>query len=99
MNDLEMIKLCSKAMEIDAAQDFPTGALWIKKTKVSAHRDEYDPLHDDAQAMEMVKRLQLQVGWHSDTGEEEGNWYASESTSNWAYSKESLNRAICACVA
>lgn len=89
--DEEMVKLCAEAMGFEVYED--RGGLHHQ----TAPRDlsggkRYDPLHDDAQAMALVKKFAVQTekvgsNWHAVI---EGGWYGMD---------ESLNRAICECVA
>ena len=51
---------------------------------------EWNPLHDDAQAMALVKKFQLAVAYLSP-------WYVS--CSPYQVHADDLNRAICECVA
>lgn len=81
MTDLEITKLCAEAMGYDKTD--PLGVALV-----------YDPLHDDAQAMAMVKKFKLdcfenldEEGWIVDAGD-------------GVHTKHiDLNRAICECVA
>lgn len=103
MTDEEITKLCAQAME--SPPDIPgASAIWNvsvtyegEERKVSTAVSQfYDPLHNDAQAMALVKRFRLSTccdegGW----GE---LWHAASSTENVAIYPD-LNRAICECVA
>jgi hypothetical protein len=58
MTDLEMTKLCAEAMGISATE--------TKAGDLGVHRDAsgavyYNPLHNDAQAMALVKRFGLTI--------------------------------------
>ena len=95
MTDLEITKLCAEAMGL-------TRATWAHnpKTFVTHCDDEgvdqvFDPLQDDAQAMALVKKLDMEIrnhaeGWRVDTD--------PFGTLVWAVGSD-LNRAICECVA
>lgn len=104
MTDPEITKLCSEAMGY-------AGDGWTQKVlhgKLRLARDplpfkprsfaSYDPLHDDAQAMALVKRVGVTCMWSrsrwecsfSDEGDENCKAYADEMD---------LNRAICLVVA
>ena len=98
MTDLEMTKLCAKAMgytdisEIEfpndprryvSAMDQKRGLLW-------------NPLQYDAQAMALVKKFELEIGWMA-TGRASVN-FPNEEGPNWIEA-DTLNRAICECVA
>lgn len=54
----------------------------------------YDPLHDDAQAMALVKKFGLTVSKDPDE-----NYHAMGMICEWPTSSTDLNRAICLCVA
>ena len=96
MTDLEMTRLCAEAMKYEvfstyvfadpAKSPHPNArCIWVRE-----FHDPYDPLHDDPQAMELVKRFPrdcfLAFGAHCD---EVG----------WEPLGLSLNRAIVECVA
>lgn len=86
MTDLELTKLCAEAMgyELHLTDSLPMmvgfslGIAW-------------NPLHDDAQAMALVKKFGLAVYRYA------GQWTA-ELSANCSDSAD-LNRAICECVA
>jgi len=93
MTDLEITKLCAEAMGY-TKWGCHLGGLpgFTKETGV------YDPVHDDAQAMALVKRFALSIGGGPDGWEcwfEEGQ---NDFGGFWNKS-DSLNRAICICVA
>lgn len=96
MTDLEITKLCAEAMGKtiiwnDYLKLFQTGS----GTNNTHH---FDPLHDDAQAMALVKKFKIALGWNP-------GWSAfDQSKGKWVYAKdiddrENLNFAICLCVA
>lgn len=94
MTDLEMTKCCAEAMGFRAiVQDGSVTYVGpVKELQVF-----YDPLHDDAQAMALVKHLKLSVGFN-------GGWGCVKNAENGmlrcgAYHFDSLNRAIVECVA
>ena len=101
MTDLEMTRLAAEAMGYVpfGPGDTPDGERWL--TQVAGLI--YDPLHDDAQAMAMVKKLRLNV-WSS--GPDNPNWRvmgfwrepsgALHEPDAW---NADLNRAIVECVA
>ena len=85
MTDLEITRLCAEAMEIIDAYPMYGG-------------NPYDPFHDDAQAMALVKKFLLSIdpaqpiGWH--VAKQETKFFDA------AYAHEDdLNHAICECVA
>jgi hypothetical protein len=56
----------------------------------------YDPLHDDAQAMALVKKFHLETRWYED----ESAWGVFAGNEKvGCYQYKDLNRAICECVA
>ena len=101
MTDLEMTRLCAEAMGL-VIRELPVTV----EESIRAHCVEYqsrhfynqwllyDPLHEDEQAMALVKKCRLGV---TAAPCEYGTWAVSGvgcGTLN-----ESLNRAICECVA
>jgi hypothetical protein len=100
MTDLEITRLCAEAM--DLPEDYSVtktigyreeGHIWTRH-EADAIGSMYHPLHDDAQAMALVKRMELYIapdpnGW--DVG--------PENTKGDAVINTDLNRAICECVA
>ena len=83
MSELEITKLCAEAM-FDSLE-------WEQRLF------DYNPLHDDAQAMALVKKMQLFI-----MPEHEGlAWHVSDKDDHvkYAVGSDSLNRAICECVA
>ena len=95
MTDLEMTKLCAEAMWIDTRS--PWEAWWRGVASRPTLKDypPFDPLHDDAQAMALVKKLELDIshcepsGWIVFSGDGDGIDAIAED----------LNRAIVECVA
>ena len=102
MTDLEAMKLCAEAMSETINEH--NGYLFFYGPQYSSQQrnQHYDPLHDDAQAMALVKRFKLDleplfVG-------EEGEWQACQwrEDGNGRIHKKNdtdLNRAIVLCVA
>lgn len=89
MTDLKMTKLCAEAMGFQViGGDFHC---WYDD-KNEQHLGAYEPLHDDAQAMALVKKLHISIG-HLQSK----RWIAhKDGIEVW---NESLNRAIVECVA
>ena len=88
MTDLEITKLCAEAVEIKSLR----GEYWIQHA--DGNRVKYNPLHDDAQAMALVKKFELALHKYK------GDWFANwEVNSIVGGSDKDLNRAICECVA
>ncbi len=87
MTDLEITRLCAEAMNVK---------FWLAPD----HPDcEYAPLHDDAQAMALVKKFNLELRFNSARVAGEC-WVVTPSyePEPFTYS-DNLNRAICKCVA
>jgi len=94
MTDLEITQLCAEAMGQDLADVTRQHVAEVTSDSVT-FKGIYDPLHDDAQAMALVKKLYLRMYFW--------NW-------EWRISANgddplictignNLNRAICECVA
>lgn len=111
MTNLEITKLCAEAMDLDVVVHHADGyedAIVTRSSAVYAFRsdtDEYDPLHDDAQAMALVKRFYLMVTpiFHRGLGRE---WVVTfqgrrDDGSSFDASAQdpTFNRAIVECVA
>ena len=92
MTDLEMVRKCAEAMGLEVVEI--DGALYLPSGFEEGPR--YDPLHDDAQAMALVKKCGLEIipsvyGWDV--------WKSRcGGVSSHAEHKD-LNRAIVECVA
>ena len=91
MTDLEMTKLCAEAMGIEIDEQ----CTYRQGTRI------YHPLHDDAQAMALVKKFPMTIEppvltvdgyWHIESVE------IIDGICPDVYDKD-LNRAICECVA
>ena len=100
MTDLEITRLCAEAMGYvldESAKPMGAGIV-VHLGQFSSL--EYDPLHDDAQAMALVKKLELGLGRGFKDGGESVIWYASNdfdlTATVW---DRNLNHAICECVA
>ena len=110
MTDLELTKLCAKAMgykmryvpERAMASNFQYDE-WMASYPDKPREPffDYDPLHDDAQAMALVKKFHLHIGYNDINK----SWYVAETLAWWkAFLDKSvfntdLNRAIVECVA
>ena len=90
MTDLEMTKLCAEAMGYEAIE---TGALSSPYILVREPYGRYHPLHDDAQAMALVKRFDLTLDKHG------SSWWNVEHILGSLAMHKDLNRAIVECVA
>jgi len=96
MTDLELTRRCAEAMGLsiqeirDSAREYrnPGASLFI------TDGDEYDPLHDDAQAMELVRAFKLWISpLHSGKTRVETNEGGNLTDGS------TINRAIVECVA
>lgn len=107
MTDPEITKLCAQAMGFFVVDDWRDviGVTGIRactdKQRPGSTDFKYNPLHNDAQAMELVKHLKLDIEPCFDG--EEGDWMVSRWNQNgqraWKAHGNDLNRAICCCVA
>lgn len=101
LTDIELTKRCAEAMglafEIEDGRPTVTPAQRRVEDENRPSQFDYDPLHDDAQAMELVARLKVACIPYS------GNWecsIAGPSETCKAYaSGPDLRRAIVQCVA
>ena len=123
MTDLEITKRCAEAMGMRQFEYFPPGDYPDQHGTYEISGDEiyrlsgnslggynrypYDPLHDDAQAMALVKKFDLNIIKSDD------EWWVHESphicdyiataerhdVTDWGAYDKDLNRAICECVA
>lgn len=97
MTDLEMTKLCAEAVEpkwtgVGSSNIWRYVSGWSQGDRREERyvRSTYDPLHDDAQAMALVKKLRLTVGaWP------ESFHVIGKGADTW---NDDLNRAIVECV-
>lgn len=78
MTDLEIVTRCAHQMGVPL---------------MGSDVDLYDPLRDDAQAMALVKRFELNIGPIHD------GWQVSDYDGSNETENKDLNRAICECVA
>ena|SRR3990167_1757554 len=92
MTDLEMTRLCAEEMGVWHCPDTDTD--FVGKP-IQAVLSMYDPLHDDAQAMALVKKFEMSIRKFGSTGGWQAwiNWSEPLSFSN------DLNYAIVECVA
>ena len=98
MTDLEMTKLCAEAVGLhemprrttDPQAKYPDSSLRMARGNKAAHW--YDPLHDDAQIMALVKKLHLSLATYA---ENPGIWevWVDINPDNWI-STNNLNRSV-----
>ena len=99
MTDHEMTQLCAQAMNLEVGE--VTGYLYIMPLILGVGADGknklYDPLHDDAQAMALVKKFYLNITRFPHEEWQVNHWTGK----NWTRSclHVDLTRAICECVA
>ena len=92
MTDLEITKLCAEAMGLDWTE----AVQHIWDMSPPHKEDPYDPLHDDAQAMALVKRFGLNIWFNEHSWPWRVVGGAHDEGDVW---NTDLNRAICECVA
>src|ERR1035437_1010195 len=97
MTDLEILKLCAEAMgihyEVSIDRSGENQFVEIVDECNPGNGGAYDPLNDDAQAMVLVKMLNMNIHAYPETDE----WGAFLSGQSFSTHK-SLNRAICDCI-
>lgn len=101
MTDLEMTKLCADAMGLAVKQRPIRGTImrwWYMDVNVEL---DYNPLHDEAQALALVKRLDLSCNPALPGVATEAAWQVHGSLNGqvWAARNDDLNRAIVECAA
>lgn len=87
MNDLEITKKCAEAMGVDAWTDI--NGRWY--CYVRGQEAIFAPLHDDAQAMALLKKFRAQLAM--------GGMLRYELCQCAEFEHIDMNRAICECVA
>lgn len=94
MTDIELTRLCAEAMGL---LDLPEYRAEAGRVVNRATQTYYDPLHDKAQAFELVERFHLHIlpGLRTPEGRQE--WHVVDPHGE-GFSKD-LNRAIVECVA
>ena len=107
MTDLEITKLCAEAAILQRDQPIEShGQLFLCYHPIDERVPRYhlyDPLHDDAQAMALVKKFGLAL-WGNDGTASEWKWHAEEQIfpdhrPPIIGHGQTANRAICGCVA
>lgn len=94
MTDLEMTKLCAEAMgfSVCITRDDNPNFDHYRRMAIS---EVYDPLHDNAQAMALVKKLKLCCAWQPNIGD----WWVHPIGGKPESYAQDLNRAIVECCA
>jgi hypothetical protein len=85
-----MLDLCAKAIGLPALE-----ARRAYERDVRVRLEAYDPFHNDAQAMALVKRLNIDCLWLPD----EDTWVVGQHNDGRGYKCRDLNRAIVECAA
>ena len=93
MTDLELTRLCAEAMGRDVKL---REGKYYGVTLVC-----YDPLHDDAQAMALVKKFGLSCWWYLSVDGRKAEWWRVDAAPphDCTARNADLNRAICETVA
>lgn len=98
MDDLELVRLCILAMDLgcyEVPNNLPEHTIRLNGS--SSPGNEYWPLTKDAQAMALVRRFKLSVGFNGGWGCVKNDERGMLLSGMFHY--EDLNRAICECVA
>ena len=101
MTDLEMTLMCAEAMGYEASevqQDTDFSGEY-KDTVLEVEGEDYDPLHDDSQAMALVKKLELSIGRNQGVEWDVENRHTEFGNRYVCVMNKDLNRAIVECVA
>ena len=106
MTDLEITRLCAEAAKITFRQDSDREGQFIRIVRYAEDLNggTFDPLHDDAQAMELVKQFVLESfrpGRRSGFEMVDDYWLVGYDSGVQVIDAKNadLNRAICECVA
>ena len=96
MDDTELTRLCALAMGYKGES---LSTHWGGLPMFASEIGPYNPLHDDAQAMALVKRFDLHIGKTLRTpASPYCEWFVSR-TDKYEVAGTDLNRAIVTCVA
>ena len=107
MDDLTITKRCAEAMGLNTVEYVCHNAQRNRETRLSVIRkshkggdaaSRYDPLHDDAQAMALVKKFDMDISARRNSAAVFVG-PAGEMQRYQVDDAETLNRAICECVA
>lgn len=94
MDDLTITRLCAEAMGCKQS--------WVEDSELKVifdggfadYSELYNPLHDDAQAMALVKKFGLTISKDPDA-----YWHAMDIDCEIQVPNKDINRAICECIA
>src|SRR4051794_33133454 len=92
MDELEMLKRCAEVSGLEYAVIRDKVRLWHEH---SGYSQIFDPLHDDAYALALIKQLGLRIEAPSSSSSE---WTVASSTGEAYGRDDDLNRAIVRCV-
>ena len=100
MTDMEITIACAKAFYGKAVRTEVGNALYVEPWD-SANAIRYDPMHNDGQAMGLVKKFELLIGRNTNMLTKVKTWGVTCGNEKGDFEAESadLNRAICECVA
>ncbi|HEX7953967.1 MAG TPA: hypothetical protein VF523_12935 [Burkholderiales bacterium] len=99
MTDLEMTKLCAEAMGI-VLDGIPSAPSYFDSDKTeNGCIIFYDPIHDDAQAMALVKKFGLCIEQYAPDSASGSRVYLPGYWKRGVKFMSNLNRAIVECVA
>lgn len=96
MTDLEMTKLCALALHGGVNPVRLGNSVVGEIVRYECQGEKFDPLHDDAQAMALVKQFKLTIDSPISADD---NWMVSTGTVDSIVKNAGLNRAIVECVA
>lgn len=97
MTDLEIVKKCAEKMGVSKRLWNGLNVAMIDGTEFTYRK--WNPLHDDAQAMALVKRFNLDIDWKPPRKTVTVQPSDCASSVTMHFSNGDLNRAICECVA
>lgn len=95
MTDIEITRLCAEAMGEKIVYPDDDNERLPLATENERGANLYDPLHDDAQAMALVKRFTLHAVYEA----ADRVWHCVTLQHGFYGRSPELNRAICECVA
>lgn len=102
LSDLDICSLCARAMKFQNVriETASRGTRYIAYGRDSiASRTEYRPLHDKAQAFELVERFKINIIPPLPEPTPHDEWLACIRTEGVSGKSQCLLRAICLCVA
>lgn len=99
MTDLDIVMRCAIRMGYCFLASKAGDILKVRDTSIDSGDQWviYNPLHDDAQAMALVKKFGLSI-CYDETAADTHRWESFGKENKSTFAKD-LNRAICECVA